>query len=86
MPERDINYIVIRPGEFGWNLWIYPDDLADPAPIVYGIADAMQFDSEVDRTLGKWLADGPADFHGSISVRNSWGPNWEPITTTDEED
>jgi len=63
--EREINYIVIRPADFGWNLWIYPDDIDNPTPIVFGIGDVTQFTDEVERTLCRWLADGPADFHAS---------------------
>ena len=37
----------------------------------YGIGDVIQFTGEVDRTLGKWLADGPADFHAETDNQRS---------------
>jgi hypothetical protein len=56
----DIDYIKLRPDRVGWTLIVYTED----GVTEYGIGDAIQFHSEVDRTIGRWLADGPADFHG----------------------
>jgi len=57
----DIDYIKLRPDTFGWTLIVYTEQ----GVAEYGIGDVIQFTEEVDRTLGRWLADGPADFHAS---------------------
>ena len=61
----DIDYIAIEPDSFGWRLRIEiaPDTEREGGTVYYGIGDAAQFHAETERTIGRWLADGPADFH-----------------------
>ena len=78
-----IDHIDIRPEQFGWQIWIYgtatdPVDQPKVAPLVFGIGDAIQFHDEVERTIGRWLADGPADFHTADST--------EPIYVREDTD
>ncbi len=58
---RDIDHIKVTPDQIGWTLHIYDDTGTEI--IEFGIGDANQFHNEVERTIGRWLADGPADFH-----------------------
>ena len=57
----EIDHIEIRPDSFGWTVRIVAAD----ANYEFGIGDAMQWAHETERTLGRWLADGPADFHNA---------------------
>ena len=59
----DIDHIEIVPDTIGWKLRLFDADRH--RWWFFGIGDVIQFTEEVDRTLGKWLADGPADFHVS---------------------
>ncbi len=66
----DIDHIEIRPDAFGWELLIHftatdPHNQKKIIPYAFGIGDAIQFHAETERTIGQWLADGPADFHAS---------------------
>ena len=63
----DIDYIAIEPDSFGWRLRIEiaADTEREGGTVYYGIGDAAQFHAETERTIGRWLADGPADFHAS---------------------
>ena len=70
----EIDSIEIRPDTFGWKLIIrrvIPEIVVEET---YEISDAIQFHAEVDRTIGRWLADGPADFH------NARADSTEPVT------
>jgi hypothetical protein len=58
----EIDHIEIVPDSFGWSIRIYTDGINFQR---FGIGDAIQFHAETERTLGRWLADGPADFHAS---------------------
>lgn len=66
MRADEISWIEIAPDTFGWKLRIYTIG-ADgiPEQRVFGIGDVIQWVHETERTLSKWLADGPADFHGA---------------------
>ena len=61
----EIDHIEIRPDSFGWTLRIYLTVNGERGWVDHGIGDAMQFVHETERTLGRWLADGPADFHNA---------------------
>ena len=61
----EIDSIEIRPDTFGWKLIIrrvIPEIVVEET---YEISDAIQFHAEVDRTIGRWLSDGPEDFHNA---------------------
>jgi hypothetical protein len=60
----EIDHIKITPDKFGWMLHVYDDEGREILPLAIG--DAIQFHDEVERTIGRWLADGPADFHGTV--------------------
>jgi hypothetical protein len=59
------DYIKLRPDRIGWTLLIYTEETVHE----FTVGDVIQFYEEVERTLGKWLADGPADFHGAADDR-----------------
>ena len=59
MPE--IDHIEIVPDRFGWLLKIK----TEVGYYEFGIGDAIQFHAETERTIGRWLADGPDDFHNA---------------------
>lgn len=56
----EIDYIDIRPDPrgLGWTLRI----ITSHANYEFTIGDAIQFHAETERTIGRWLADGPEDF------------------------
>lgn len=56
----EIDHIEIVPDKFGWSVRVYTNGVNFEK---HDISDAMQWVHETERTLGKWLADGPADFH-----------------------
>ena len=55
------DYIKLRPDRIGWTLLIYTESQVHE----FTVGDVIQFTEETERTLGRWLADGPADFHGT---------------------
>lgn len=59
----EIDHIEIVPDTMGWKLRLYDADR--DRWWFFGIGDAIQFHAETERTIGQWLADGPADFHAS---------------------
>ncbi len=74
----EVDHITIRPDTFGWTLCIYTDGV--PTTLHrFGIGDAIQFHHEVERTIGRWLADGPADFHSNAD-------STEPIYVREDTD
>lgn len=59
----EIDHITLTPDKFGWKLTIVRVLPAVTVKEEYLVGDAIQFHGETERTLGKWLADGPEDFH-----------------------
>ena len=55
------DYIKLRPDRIGWTLLIYTESQVHE----FTVGDVIQFTEETERTLGRWLADGPADFHNA---------------------
>jgi hypothetical protein len=78
----DIDHIEIKPDTFGWKIVIHTTDEVSNGNSVghtFGIGDAIQFHDEVERTIGRWLADGPADFHSGTD-------STEPIYVREDTD
>ncbi len=72
----DIDSISIKPDRFGWRITITCNGHQTHT---YDIGDAIQFHDEVERTIGRWLADGPADFHAGTD-------STEPIYVREDTD
>lgn len=72
----EVDSIELIPDGIGWTLRLNvpPEDGYQATAYEYAVGDAIQFQQETERTIGRWLADGPADFHNT--------PDHEP---TDEE-
>ncbi len=88
----DIDHIDIRPDTFGWKIVIHTTDEVSNGNLVghtFGIGDAIQFHDEVERTIGRWLADGPADFHGADSTEphgSAYARLWDQHNLKEEND
>ena len=63
--QHPIDHIELVPDEFGWKLVLVKIIPAFEVREEYVIGDAIQFHAETERTIGRWLADGPDDFHNS---------------------
>jgi len=68
----EIDHIEIVPDKFGWSVRVYTNGVNFEK---HDIGDAMQWVHETERTLGRWLADGPADFHNVPTEIDGWPAN-----------
>lgn len=66
----EVDSIELIPDGIGWTLRLNvpPEDGYQATAYEYAVGDAIQFHAETERTIGRWLADGPDDFHNAPDV------------------